>query len=71
MNKSKRLADLVRQEREAIQALDAHQDATYAREVADSEKNAELSARIDVIQQAKEELLDDLNDDDFESVTVE
>ena len=71
MNKPKRLADLVRQEREAITALNSHEDAAQARREADAEKTAQLHARIAAIAQAKEALLDDLADDDFEAVTVE
>ena len=71
MNKTKQLADLVRQERDAVTVLNNHQDAAQAREEADKEKEAQLYARISTIAAQKEALLDDLADDDFEAVTVE
>ena len=71
MNKTKQLADLVRQERDAVATLNTHQDAAQAREEADKEKEAQLYTRIATIAAQKEALLDDLADDDFEAVTVE
>ena len=70
-NTLKQLADLVRQERDAVTALNTHQDAAQAREEEDKEKEAQLYARIDTIAAQKNALLDDLADDDFEAVTVD
>ena len=70
-NTLKQLADLVRQERDATRAFEAHQDAMIAQQQKDAEKERQLGERIGAIAMQKEALLDDLADDDFEAVTVE
>lgn len=69
-NTLKQLADLVRQERDAITALQELQEEVLAREQADAEKLSAATDRIGNIAEKKEALLDDLADDDFEAVTV-
>ena len=70
-NTLKQLADLVRQERDAITAYEALQAEVLAREQADAAKLSAATARMAAIAMRKEALLDDLADDDFETVTVE
>ena len=70
-NTLKKLADLVRQEKDATAAFNVYQQKALERERKDNEKLMELRTRIDDIAAAKDAMLDDLADDDFEAVTVE